>query len=235
MLAAKGGLLADITTDDVLELLDAEAGARGTAVGATHLFYRLLHAMGIFGSDAPPTLRQLRTSGQRTPEQIVDRYRLRVLPMRDLLVDHLRERQPALDYTSLESLAGYLVGLFWADIERHHPEITNLQLPTAVADGWKQRLRTITKTVRGPDGRQTVVSAPRVNYRECLTPVRAFYLDLAHWAVEDPSRWAAWVAPSPVGSEEISRRKDQRHRKARMDSRTRDRLPILPVLVRTVN
>ncbi len=135
----------------------------------------------------------------------------------------------------MESLAGYLVGLFWADIERHHPEITNLQLPTAVADGWKQRLRTITKTVRGPDGRPAVVSAPRVNYRECLTPVRAFYLDLAHWALEDPSRWAAWVAPSPVGSEEISRRKDQRHRKARMDSRTRDRLPILPVLVRTVN
>ena len=133
------------------------------------------------GSCAPPA--------SDTPEQIVDRYRLRVQPMRDLLVDYLRERQPALDYTSLESLAGYLVGLFWADIERHHPEITNLQLPTAVADGWKQRLRTITKTVRGPDGRPAVVSAPRVNYRECLTPVRAFYLDLAHWALEDPSRW----------------------------------------------
>lgn len=28
----------------------------------------------------------------------------------------------------------------------------------------------------------------RNNSRECLTPVRAFYLDLAHWAVEDPAR-----------------------------------------------
>ena len=49
----------------------------------------------------------------------------------------------------------------------------------------------------------------RINYRECLTPVRAFYLDLAHWAVEDPARWAPWVAPCPVGDEEINRKKAQ--------------------------
>ncbi|MGB8385828.1 MAG: site-specific integrase, partial [Dermatophilaceae bacterium] len=60
-------------------------------------------------------------------------------------------------------------------------------------------------------------------------------LDLAHWAVEDPARWASWVAPSPVGHEEINRAKDKRHRKSRMDTRTRDRLPVLPVLSRSVN
>ena len=74
---------------------------------------------------------------------------------------------------------------------------------------------------------------PRVNYRECLTPVRAFYLDLACWAVEDPARWGPWVMPCPVGSEEINRRKDKRRRKARMDARTRERLPVLPVLAAT--
>ncbi|MGH3446926.1 MAG: tyrosine-type recombinase/integrase [Nocardioidaceae bacterium] len=235
ILAGKGGTLADITTGDVLEFLDLEAQARGTSVGATHLFYRTLHAMGVFEADAPATLRELRTDGQRTPEEMIDRFDLACRPVRDLLVEYLRERQPALDYTSLQSLANFLGGLFWADLERHHPGIDSLHLPAEVASGWKQRLRTVPKTTRSPDGRRIQTLVPRINYRECLTPVRAFYLDLAHWAVEDPARWAAWVAPCPVGSEEINRRKDKRHRKSRMDARTRERLPVLPTLVRAVD
>ncbi len=235
ILAAKGGVLADVTAGDVLELLDAEAAARGTSVGATHLFYRSLHAMGVLGADAPATLRELRTTGQRTPEQMVDRYRLTCRPVRDLLVEYLRERQPALDYTSLQSLANYLVGLFWADLERHHPGIDTLHLPPQVAQAWKERLRTVPKTTRSAGGRSVQTLVPRINYRECLTPVRAFYLDLAHWAVEQPEHWAAWVAPCPVGAEEINRRKDKRRRKSRMDARTRERLPVLPVLVRGVD
>ncbi|HEV3292128.1 MAG TPA: hypothetical protein VG123_24380, partial [Streptosporangiaceae bacterium] len=66
IVAAKGGGVGDITTGDILELLEAEADAHGTAVGATHLFYRVLHAMGVFGPGAPATLRELRTGGQRT-------------------------------------------------------------------------------------------------------------------------------------------------------------------------
>jgi integrase len=235
ILAAKGGTLADITTGDVLELLEVEAAARGTSVGATHLFYRVLHAMGVLGDDAPTTLRELRTRGQLRPEEMIDRYRLACGPIRDLLVDYLRERQPALDYTSLESLANYLGKLFWADLEHHHPGIDSLHLPGEVADGWKQRLRTVTTTTRAADGHRIQTNSARINYRECLTPVRAFYLDLAQWAVEDPARWARWVAPCPVGSEEIDRRKDKRRRKSRMDARTRERLPVLPVLVRTVD
>ena len=117
--------------------------------------------------------------------------------MRDLLVDYLRERQPALDYTSLESLAFYLGKRFWADLEQHHPGIDSLHLPAEVADAWKQRLRTKTVTVGTGKGEKTVIDAPRISYRESLTPVRALYLDLAHWAVEDPARWARWVAPLP--------------------------------------
>jgi integrase len=44
-----------------------------------------------------------------------------------------------------------------------------------------------------------------------------------------------WVAPCPVGKEEINQRKAARRRKARMDARTRERLPVLPVLVRTID
>jgi integrase len=64
--------------------------------------------------------------------------------------------------------------------------------------------------------------------------VRAFYLDLAHWAVEDPARWAQWVAPCPISAEEANQKKEVRRRKSRMDARTRERLPVLPILARSV-
>jgi hypothetical protein len=58
---------------------------------------------------------------------------------------------------------------------------------------------------------------------------------LSQWAIEDPARWARWIAPCPVSQDEIGNRKFVRRRKARMDARTRERLPVLPVLVRTVD
>ena len=235
ILAAKGGALAQVTIGDVIELFDAEAVVRVNPSSGRNSFYRILRDSGIFGTDAPPILRGLRTSGQRTPEELIDRYQITCRPVRDLLVDYLRERQPALDYTSLDSLSYHLGMRFWADIEAHHPGIDSLWLPREVSDGWKHRLRTINRTSTTSTGEKTVVTVPRMSYRECLTPVRAFYLDLAHWAVEDPSRWAVWVAPCPVGEEEINRRKAKRRLKSRMDARTRERLPALPVLVRSVN
>ncbi|MDT4937273.1 MAG: hypothetical protein QOG80_944, partial [Pseudonocardiales bacterium] len=234
IIAAKGGTIGDIVVGDLLELFDAQAEAYDNPSAGRTLFYRLLHDMGTFGPAAPPTLRALRTEGQRSPEELIDRYRLHCRPVRDLLVDYLRERQPALDYNSLESLANFLGKLFWSDLERHHPGIDSLHLSVAAADAWKRRLQTVTKTVTTSGGEKTEVVVERINYRECLTPVRAFYLDLAHWAVEDPARWATWVARCPVGAEEINRRKAKRKLKSRMDSRTRERLPVLPVVVRCV-
>jgi len=60
--------------------------------------------------------------------------------------------------------------------------------------------------------------------------VRAFYLDLAQWAIDDPARWGPWVAPCPVGPAETIQGKVQRHRKSQMDARTCERLPVLPIL-----
>lgn len=165
---------------------------------------------------------------------MIDRYHLTCRPVRDLLVEYLKERQPALDYNTLQTLANLLGNRFWADLEAHHPGIDSLRLPAEVASAWKQRLRTMPKKTAGAgDGPEVLV--PRLSYRECLTPVRAFYLDLAHWAIEDPQRWGAWVAPSPVGEEEGIRRKATLQRKSRMDQRTRQRLPALPALVRAVD
>ena len=235
IIAAKGGMVADITVGDVLELMDREAEHFTCPVRDHKVFYRMLRELGIFGDEAPERLRAFRTAGQLTPEELVDRYHLQCKPVRDLIVDYLRERQPAVDYTSLKMLSYYLAQRFWADLEEHHPGIDSLHLTAEVADAWKQRQRTKPQIITAPDGERTVVTAERIGYRQCLTPVRAFYLDLSQWAIEDPARWAQWAAPCPVGQEEISQRKFARHRKARMDARTRERLPVLPVLVATVD
>jgi hypothetical protein len=235
IMGAKGGVLADITAGDVLELLEAEESAHVRPMPHGAGFYRMLHQMGALGPAAPPVLRELRAAGQRTPGGLIDRYHLACRPVRDLLVDYLKERQPALDYSSLRSLAADLGNTFWKDLERHHPGIDSLHLPAGVAEAWKQRLRTRQKTITATDGEKSVVTVGRISYRQCLTPVRAFYLDLAQWAIEEPGRWARWVTPCPVGAEEISQRKAARHRKARMDARTRERLPVLPVLARAVD
>jgi hypothetical protein len=235
IIGAKGGRLREITVGDVMELLDAEADAHVRPMAHGSGFYRMLHRMGIFEAAAPQMLRELTASRQRTPEELIDRYDLACRPIRDLLVDYLKERQPALDHSSLRKLSAALGGGFWKDLERHHPGIGSLHLSAQVAGAWKQRLLSRQKTVVAGTGEKSTVTVERINYRQCLTPVRAFYLDLAQWAIEEPGRWANWVVPCPIGAEEINQRKAARRRKSRMDARTRERLPVLPVLVRAID
>jgi integrase len=233
ILAAKGGRLADISVGDVLELIDAETALLAAAPRDVPAFYQILRELGFLGEQAPPRFRQLRTAGQLSCEQLVDRYGLACRPVRDLLVDYLKERQPILDYTSLRDLSYYLARCFWKDLELHHPGVDSLRLPADVAAEWRERLRE--RQPPGTAGRDPGKTVARIGYRECLTKVRSFYLDLSQWALEDPARWAVWVAPPPVGRADLGhRRKIKRQRKARMDARTRERLPVLPVLVATV-
>ena len=230
IIAAKGGVLADITIGDVLEILDAEGTMRARRDSGAATF-RMLREMGIFGPGVP-TLREILDTGQRTVEELVDRYPITCRPVRNLIIDYLKERQPAIDYVTLHHRAYQLAGCFWADLERHHPGIGSLRLPRDVASSWKQRLATRTKTTTTPAGVKTAVTVERLGYVDILASVRAFYLDLAEWALDDPARWAPWVAPCPIRTEDLARRKFTRRRKARMDARTRDRLPVLPVLAR---
>jgi integrase len=230
IIAAKGGVLADITIGDVLEILDAERALRARRDSGAATF-RMLREMGIFGPGIP-TLREIRDTGQRTVEELVDRYPIACRPVRDLIVDYLKERQPAIDYVTLRNRAYQLARCFWADLEQHHPGITSLRLPRDVASAWKQRLRTRSTTTTTGAGEQTEATIERLSYLDILASVRAFYLDLAEWALEDPARWGPWVAPCPIRTEDLARRKFTRRRKARMDARTRDRLPVLPVLAR---
>ncbi|WP_228000753.1 site-specific integrase [Nocardia australiensis] len=166
---------------------------------------------------------------------MVDRYRIQCRPIRDLLIGYLRERQPSLDFASIDAVSRTLAGLFWARIEAMSPGIDTLQIPTEVMRDWKGSLATVERTTISSTGERIKVPVPRLNLKDELMRVRALYLDIAHWAVEDPARWGPWVAPCPITNAEIQKAKERKHRKARMDQRTRERLPVLPVLVATVN
>src|SRR5690349_5384807 len=234
ILAVKGGTLREITVGDCLELSLA-IDSRSLRTNRAMAFYQLLHEMGVFAPHAPSTIRVFGTQGQLSPAQLIDRYAITCRPVRDVLVAYLTERQPMLDHTTLIDLAASLGGLFWRDLERHHPGICSFTLTPQVAAAWKQRVLTKTRRVTGPDGQTSEVQERRAGGLHNLAAVRAFYLDIAQWAMEDPPRWAPWAAPCPIRAEDLARQKEIRSRKSRMDQRTRERLPVLPGLVSRVN
>ncbi|MGO9140246.1 MAG: hypothetical protein ACLP70_02155 [Streptosporangiaceae bacterium] len=191
--------------------------------------------MGVFPAAAPPTMRAFDARGQLTAGQLIGRYAIECQPVRDLIAEYLRERQPAVDYSTLENLAQSLGMLFWRDLELHHPGISSLRLPAEVAAGWKQRIATKTTRTRASSGEISEAGSQRLAALNHLATVRAFYLDIAQRAMEDPARWGQWAAPCPVRDEDLIRKKEHRQRKSRMDQRTRDRMPVLPALAAAVD
>ena len=235
ILAAKGGMVADITIGDCLELLGIAADVCEVPHYKSPYFYQLLHAAGVLGDAAAPTVRALTTHRQLSPEQLIGRCSIQYRPVRDLLIDYLRERQVSIDHVTLVRLADALGRLFWRDLELHHPGLDSLRLLPAVAAAWKQRVFTKTTSRRQADGRLIEVCGPRQSATNCLSAVRSFYLDIAQWAADDPARWGPWAVPCPIRAGEIPHRKKAARRKSRMDQRTRERMPVLPALAAAVD
>lgn len=237
IVAAKGGPVAAVRVGDCVELLHVAAGIRATSEAHAHspLFYHLLRSHGVLGEDAPAAIEMFSGRGQPTCEELIDRYQITCRPVRDVLVDYLRERQPSVDFSSLQRFAYLLGKLFWADLEAHHPGIDSLQLPRDVAAAWKQRVMTRTRTTTGHAGEPVTQVSVRLDGRSVLSAVRAFYLDLAEWADDDPARWGPWAVRCPVSASDVSHKKDRSRRKSRMDARTRERLPVLPGLASWVD
>jgi hypothetical protein len=71
-----------------VEFYDLHSWGRLQGAPDTKLFYVLLHHLGIFGADAPVTLRALCGRGQLSASELVDRYRLRTGPIQDLIIDY---------------------------------------------------------------------------------------------------------------------------------------------------
>ncbi|GGK20609.1 hypothetical protein GCM10011583_60660 [Streptomyces camponoticapitis] len=99
--------------------------------------FRALRETGVFGAGVP-TLREIQSIGQRPVEELVDRYPIACRPIRDLLVEYLKERQPALDYGTLRGHTYQLTKCFWQDLELHHPGIDSLRLAADVAATWRR-------------------------------------------------------------------------------------------------
>jgi hypothetical protein len=214
--------LDQLTTDDFHEYREWSHQLYGRATGGTWPAWDLLRGIGVFPGDR--SLRDEIMSGQKTPAEMVDYYKIRAPGVRQVLIRYLAERRTSVDYSSLRTLAGNLAGLFWADIEAHHPGIDTLHLPNEVVDAWKERLA-FQKSKPGRPPR------PRKNLHAVLTHVRAFYLDLQEWALEDPS-WVAWAAPSPIRREDSAGQAKRRQQVAsEIHQRIRERLPHLPALV----
>jgi hypothetical protein len=236
IMAAKGGTVVDITVGDCLELVEVtdRVGAKPRGGVANPLFYQLLRRLGGLPDDAPAALRVFSGHGQPTCAQLIDRYHIACPAVRDVLVDYLTERKLVNDFSSLQRLAYLLGKLFWADLESHNPGIDAIKLPRDVAAAWKQRVMTRTRTTSTGDGQAVTTVSARLDGRSVLTAVRAFYLDIAEWADEDP-RWVPWAVRCPVSASEVSHKKDRSRRKSRTDQRTRERLPVLPALVAFVD
>ena len=206
--AAKGGLVRDITAGDCLELAAAAKSIEGKTRSAGMHFYQLLRTAGVLPPETPASVRMFATRGQLTPAELIGQYGLECVPVRELLVSYLRERHLAADYSTLRTIAHILGRLFWRDLELHHPGISSLRLSPAQVAGWKDRI-----TRKAPRGAAGGPESPRTAAANALFTVRAFYLDIAQWAVDDPSRWAQWAAPCPIRAEEIPHAKELSRRK----------------------
>jgi integrase len=214
-----------LAADDVLEMFAwrARGYGRKKEVPGLATAWELLGAVGVTPADL--SFRAVLRRGQRTTAELVDDYDIRCRSIRDVLIRYLDERRSSLDYNSLGNLVGVLAGNFWADIEKHHSGIETLHLPNDVAQAWKERVRVVTTA----DG----MTKPRKDIYRILMRVRAFYLDLQQWALEDPS-WVPWAVPSPVRkSDTQGYEKVKKKRQAAMHQRVRERLPHLPVLADT--
>ncbi|TSD99858.1 site-specific integrase [Skermania sp. ID1734] len=208
-----------LTFDDFMNLRHATGRPGGQTRGGISIGWDLARGISQI-PDAP--FHTMRLRGQLSTAEIVDSHNLHCQPVRDVIVRYMEKRRPALDYSTLSNQA-HILAAFWADLEAHNPGIDSLHLSEDVAEAWRQRASAVVHrdgTVR-----------ERLSALNNFVSIRAFYLDIAAWALEDPT-WAPWAVPCPVRrSDTAGYMKNKRRVTARMHQRVRDRLPHLMRLV----
>ncbi|MDQ0958314.1 hypothetical protein QFZ66_002192 [Streptomyces sp. B4I13] len=215
--------LDQLTAEDIFYLRARARRENGETYVGTHSAWDLLRGAGVIQSK--DTLKDALRHGQRPTAELVDSYNIQSTQIRNVLVRYLEERRPGVDYGTFRGLVSELAGLFWADIETHHPGIDTLRIPDDVIDGWKQRLMTYTDKSGQVRERRSRI--------DVMMRIRGFYLDIQEWAHEDPY-WAQWAVPSPITrGDGAGNQKMIKETTARMHQRVRERLPHLPVLVET--
>ncbi|MFJ4585076.1 hypothetical protein [Streptomyces echinatus] len=119
--------LEELTGEDIFHLRAVARRDRGEAYVGTHPAWDLLRGIGVI--DSKDTLKDALRHGQRPTAELVDAYNLQSTLIRNMLVRYLEERRPGVDYGTFRGLVSELAGVFWADIEAHHPGIDTLRLP----------------------------------------------------------------------------------------------------------
>ncbi|MFF7415789.1 site-specific integrase [Streptomyces lydicus] len=231
LLTVQGVSLDDVTAPAILHFAQANRRARSTLqpgnTAANRLtgqgMWNVLHSMGRFPSSTPPTMRAALMRGQRTVEEMVDQYPIGNHAVKRLLVEYFTRRRVDTDYSTLKNLVLLVAHHFWEKIERVNPHQADLRISPEHYAAWRQMI-----TVKD-DGK------PRIGQDAIVIAVRSFYYDLHTWAAEEPERWAAWVAPCPVPPSELRGLGSRRRRiNERSADRTRQRQPLLPLLVEHV-
>ena len=227
-LTTQGLALADLTPEALLfyanecSRLNLVVGARPDSNRfAGLLAWDILHGMDHFPPGTPPKLRTYIYKGQKSPEEMVDYYRVRDPEVRQLIIDYLVRRQGDTDYPTREGIARCVAGEFWSSIEKLAPEQRDFNIAQQVYDQWREGVRVRKDGKPRADGGTTI-----------LLTVRSFYMDLQSWALEEPERWARWAAPCPIPPADLRGFGKRRRRiNERMADRVRQRQPLLPTLV----
>ncbi|MFP8887049.1 tyrosine-type recombinase/integrase [Streptomyces mangrovi] len=231
LLAVQGVALADVTAPSILHFAHENRRVRcqlqpGRQIANQligHSMWSVLHAMGHFPPSTPTTMRAAMMRGQRTIEELVDQYPIRSQTVRGLLIDYFQRRRADLDYSSIKQLVLLLAHHFWEKIERLSPNQDDLRIQPEIYAQWRETIRF------KEDG------TPRIGQDDIVIAIRSFYYDLHTWAAGEPERWAVWVAPCPVPPGELNGLGTRRRRiTERSADRTRQRQPLLPVLVEHV-
>ena len=213
-----GKSIRQLTAEDILELTAQLPGRLiNFSRSGLNAVWPVLHGLGWISHDSGdmPSRRRV---GQRTVDEIVDYYDI-TGPCREPLIHYLQVRSAGLDYASLSGLGRNLAGVFFADILKHHPDQRTFALTPQQAADWKTRVKL------KADG------TPRLDPHGVYFAVRAFYLDISQWALED-AFWAQWAAPTPITfAETRGYLKHRRATTATMQQRTRELAPVLPRLV----
>ena len=215
MMLFTGKAIGDLTAADVIFYRQEILRIQGRNTGVDYA-WDLLKMHGAIPADALP-LRQMARRGQWTVEEMVDYYKIHP-PLREVFVRYLDERAAATDYATVRGLAYKLCGRFWKQIQQQHPGIESLALSTPAGKRWTASTR-----------------AAMTDPYPMLIAVRAFYLDIAHWATQDPY-WAQWAAPCFLTRDDCSGMgKHKRRVQAKYHQKTRQILPSMPQLLDTVD
>ena len=231
IVAAKGGTLAEITIGDLWSsAAEAQLSAAGPAGSAGALRGAAGH--GRHRHRGPPPSASCAPPARAPPSELIDRYQPG-LPAGPRPARGLPARTPAgpglLHPRASAACSASCSGPTWSSTILASPACT---CPTTSPAPGSSGSRSRDQHARR---RQMLTASRRADQ---LPPVPAPSApSTSTWpsGPRGPARWAQWAVPCPVRGTRSRSRKTTQHRKSRMDARTRERLPVLPVLVSAVD